>query len=385
MDVLNKEIFKSNWHFFLGLILTLGISWLLFSSSFFNEQSISVIRLKEMNECFKDRQIPCRWVPDLQNLYGYPLFNFHAPLPYYFGELFYLLTNNFILTAKLVFAIPILVSYVFMYLNFKRLNKFISTIIVSLFIVVLTSLIYKREAIGEIWAFMFLSNLLYLIPRLKEQINLKKLLLFAIIISFLITVYNLSFIILLPVILFFFGIIFIKKRQMKFLWFSLAGVFLGILLSSFYLLPMIFERNFIQNNYIPISAKEIPPPATSKLEKLIGDNKIIDYKEGSNWLSFNTETNNHTIIRLNKYYFPNWKIFVDKKEILVEYKDNSMGLMTLILGKGNHTIYAKLEDTPIRSLSNLITLFGFGVTLILFLVSFPRIRKWLLYYKKGVS
>lgn len=381
--MLNKKIFKSNWPFLAGLIIALSLFWIFTGS--FNKGSITVVRLKEMNECFKDGQIPCRWVPDLQNLYGYPLFNFHAPLPYYLGQLIFLLTDNFINAVKIMFSVSIMVSIVFIYLIYKKLNKPITGFIVLFFIFSLIYLIYKRDAIGEMWALMFLSTSAYSIFKLKEQINLKRMLLFALSIAFLITSYDLSFKLLVPLIIIDLVIIFIKKSQIKFLWFSLMGLFLGILLSSFYLLPMIVEKNLVHKNYLPIFVKETPPPATNGFEKLIGDTRVLDYKEGSNWLSFNTETNSHTIIRLHEYYFPNWKIFVDGKEILVEYENNSTGLMSLILGKGNHTIHAKLYNTPIRLLSNLLTLLGVGITVILFLISFANVRKWLLYYKKGIS
>lgn len=347
----------------------------------------SVIRLNEMNECFKDWQIPCRWVPDLQNLYGYPLFNFHAPLPYYFGEIIYLLTNNLIFSASIMFALSIIGSYLFMYLWAKKFwGKLGGSLVAFLYSFTSFTLnFYLKMGIGEMWAFMFLATTLYSVSRLKEQIDLKNILLVGVSLAFLITSYDFSIAILLPVVLVFVALIFFKIRQIKFLWSSLTGLLLGLLLSSFYLLPMLFERNLIHGNYLPIYAKEVPSKPASGYEILTGENKIIDFKEGSNRISFKTETNNYTVIRLHKYYFPTWRIFVDGKEIRVEYKDNSMGLMTLILGKGNHTIDAKLYDTPIRSLSNLITLLGFGITALLFLISFTRVRKWILYYKKGIS
>ena len=85
------ETLKKSWPFILGLVLSLSLLWpLLVAPSFKHHDDVSIIRLYEMDRCFKDGQIPCRWVPDLGNLYGYPLFNYYAPLPYYFGWLIYL-------------------------------------------------------------------------------------------------------------------------------------------------------------------------------------------------------------------------------------------------------------------------------------------------------
>lgn len=139
-------------------------------------------------------------------------------------------------------------------------------------------------------------------------------------------------------------------------------------------------------DYLPIYAKAPPGElATQRYEILTGDSKIIDFKQGTNWLSFKTETKTHTIIRLSQYYFPDWKVFVDGKEIETDYKNNTLGLMTFILGKGNHEVSARLYDTPIRSISNALTMIGFAVSGFLFLISFARIRKWITYYRKRIN
>lgn len=139
-------------------------------------------------------------------------------------------------------------------------------------------------------------------------------------------------------------------------------------------------------DFLPIYAKEPPAElAPARYQILTGDTQISDFKEGTNWLSFSSETKTHTIIRLSRYFFPNWKVFVDGKEIPVDYKNNSLGLTTFILGEGKHLIDVRLYDTPIRSLANVITLAGFAIIVILFLISFSKVRKWILYYQKGIS
>src|SRR3989338_7964146 len=98
---LNKE-------FIIGLILTVALFWPLFASPYFtHHDDVQIIRIFEMDRCFKDHQIPCRWVPDLGGLYGYPIFNYYAPLPYYFGELIFFLTNNLLISAKTLFAVSL--------------------------------------------------------------------------------------------------------------------------------------------------------------------------------------------------------------------------------------------------------------------------------------
>ena len=139
-------------------------------------------------------------------------------------------------------------------------------------------------------------------------------------------------------------------------------------------------------DYLPIYAKEPPAElAIVRYQILTGDTKLIDFKEGTNWINFKTETKTHSIIRLSQYYFPDWRIFVDGQETVVEYKNNSLGLMTIILGKGNHTINARLYDTPIRAISNTITITVFVLSSLLFLSQINRIKKWIGYYRKRIN
>ena len=559
--------------FLIGLILSLSLLWPLFAAPFFNHHDdIQTIRLYEMDKCIKDGQIPCRWVPDLGNLYGYPLFNYYAPLPYYFGEIFYFLTNNLIFSVKVMFAASFLGSFIFMYLLAKKLWGELGGVVSAVFysFAPYHALdFYVRGAMGEMWALMFFPAIFWSYLKLEEKTNISNLLLSAIFIAALITSHNLSAMIFLPVSLSWLLVLYFKKRNKKFLGLSVISIILGLILCSFYLLPVIVEKNlvhvetttvgyfsytehfkglrrlildrnwgygpsvrvvpggekdnfsyqigwihlfgwilalatarvlrrknkwisiviifssvvtllaifmvhprsefiwklieplkylqfpwrfllliifmislisgsvfkmfekrktlvfifmlilvvlfnfsyfkpqkFIYINdeellsgenwirqikrsifdYLPIFAKEPPAElAKDRYEILTGDSKIFDVNWGSNWFNFKTETNTHTIIRISQYYFPDWKIFVDGKEAKFEYKNNSLALMTLILGKGNHIIEGRLFDTPIRSIGNLLSLVSLCVITALFTAQSKIIRRWLKYYRKRVN
>ncbi|KKQ77849.1 MAG: hypothetical protein US99_C0033G0003 [Candidatus Daviesbacteria bacterium GW2011_GWF2_38_6] len=69
----------------------------------------------------------------------------------------------------------------------------------------------------------------------------------------------------------------------------------------------------------------------------------------------------------------------------IEYKDNTLGLMTIILGKGSHQISGRLYDTPVRVVSNFITTVTFIVLAVVFMFQIKRIKKWLLYYRKRID
>lgn len=568
-----KNFLLIHKEFIIGLVLTLSLLWPLWAAPYFtHHDDVQVIRLYEMDKCIKDYQIPCRWVPDLGGLYGYPIFNYYAPLPYYFGELILLLANNLIFAAKVMFGISFLGAYIFMYLLASKLWGKMGGSIAAIFysFAPYHALdFYIRGAMGEMWALMFFPAIFWVLVKLEEKTNIFHLLLLAISLFALIVSHNLSAMIFLPFVLLWAVLLFLKRRNSRFLWFCLGSVIIGIMLSAFYLLPAIFEKDlvhlettvegyfsytehfkgfkklflerswgygssirevpgaekdklsyqigwvhllgwllagvsakilwkkqrwlsaviifcsvsillsvfminprslflwklidllkylqfpwrfllliiffislisgsllslniknknwlwmalilsvvilnfsyfrpekFIQTNdallltgqnwdkqikrsifdYLPIFAKEPPAElAKERYQILTGDSRVFDFKEGTNWFSFKTETRTHTIIRLSQYYFPDWKIYLDGRKAQVEYKNNSLGLMTLILGKGNHTIEAKFYDTPIRTVANLITLGGFIAVVVLCLISSGWVRKWLVYYRKRMN
>lgn len=88
----------------------------LFKRGYFSmHDDLQIGRLYEMELCFRDGQIPCRWVPDMGYSYGYPLFNYYPPFPYYLGMIFRGLGFSFIDSTKILFILGFLASAVFMF------------------------------------------------------------------------------------------------------------------------------------------------------------------------------------------------------------------------------------------------------------------------------
>lgn len=568
-----KQLIFLHKEFLLGIVLALSLLWPIFAAPYFtHHDDVQVIRLHQMNKCIEDHQIPCRWVPDLGGLYGYPLFNYYAPLPYYYGELFYLLTHSFLISVKIMFATAFIGSYLFMYMLARKfwgeLGGSLSAIFYA-FAPYHALDFYVRGAMGEMWGLMFFPAIFWALVRLEEKTNIRNLLFTSIFIFALLISHNLSALIFFPLAFIWVIVLFFKNKNKKLLLYSSTSLILGIFLSAFYLLPVTFEKelvhvetttygyfgytehfkgfkklfldrmwgsgasvrevpggekdgisfqigwihllgwiislyaawklwkkkrflsiviitfsvfilyaSFMINprsefvwkmieplkylqfpwrflmiiiffisflsgsvfliikrnkkiiwlglligvvglnfsyfrpekfiftddakylsgsnwdkqikrsifDYLPIYAKAPPAElAIQRYELITGDSRVYDFKEGTNWISFKTETKIHTIIRLSQYYFPNWKIFVDGKEIKFDYKNNTLGLMTLILGKGDHVVEARLYDTTIRSVSNIITLAGAALMLFLFIVQSKKVRKWVSYYRERVN
>src|SRR3990170_1206496 len=114
---------KLKEYIFIALIFLLSYWALksLFIPGFFPiHDDTQVSRVYEMAKALKDGMFPVRWVADLGYGYGYPIFNFYAPLAYYVGGFFTLLGFYALISTKIMMILGILLSGVFMYLLARK-------------------------------------------------------------------------------------------------------------------------------------------------------------------------------------------------------------------------------------------------------------------------
>src|SRR4030042_4751719 len=140
---------------FLILLIIIPSIYKLIRPGFFTMfDDMQVVRLWQIDKCVKDLQIPCRWLPDLGLGYGYPLFLYYAPLPYYLMEGMHLINFSFIDSVKIGFTASVFLSALFFYLFMryffsKKASLFATFIYV--FAPIRASDIYVRGAMGEVW------------------------------------------------------------------------------------------------------------------------------------------------------------------------------------------------------------------------------------------
>lgn len=243
------KISSSVGFFLLGVTLSSFLLWPFFYAPYFtHHDDVQAIRIYEMSKCLKDHQIPCRWVPDLGNGFGLPIFNYYAPVAYYVGGLFYLIFNNLILSTKLIFIFPFIGSYIFMFFLGQRLwgakGGFISGVFYC-FAPYHSLVTYVRGAMGELWAMMFFPALFWSVLRLNDKQNGFNVILCACFTAFLILSHNLSAMLFLPIVFLFVLILSLKEKNKNFLIKFFYASILGLLLSSFYWLPMSIEKPLV--------------------------------------------------------------------------------------------------------------------------------------------
>jgi hypothetical protein len=113
-------------------------------------------------------------------------------------------------------------------------------------------------------------------------------------------------------------------------------------------------------DYLPIYAT-LPPwqKAPELPEVLEGEAKFLEYKKASNYQEGVVEVGKDATIRLPLFDFPGMEVYVDGQKI------SCLGLITFDLEKGRHTISARLYDTPIRKIGNILSLVSLGAISIL--------------------
>ena len=235
--------------FFLTVIILPTVTFLFRRGFFPMYDDMQVVRLWQMDKCIKDFQIPCRWVPDLGLGYGYPLFIFYAPLPYYLMEIVHLFGFSFINSVKLGFILSIFFSGVFFYLFARNFFNKTASLFVSFLYVYIpfrAASIYVRGAMGEAWGLAIIPFLFWGFENYLKNKGLKSGIIFSFTLATFLITHNLSVFMFLPFFIFWILLrIYIAKVNFFYIKKIIGFGLLGIGLSCFYLIPVIFERNLV--------------------------------------------------------------------------------------------------------------------------------------------
>lgn len=253
MNFLRKIIKHKNFYPLLIIFVfaILAGRTFIFEKGYFNmHDDLQMMRQLEMEKCFLDGQIPCRWVPDMGYGYGFPLFNFYPPLPYLVGEVFRLLHFSFIDTVKLTFALSFILSGITMYLLSKEFFGRWGGVVSSIFYIwapyhsVDT---YVRGAMNEAWALVWFPLILWTSYRLLMQKDRYRPWILGLSLSWvgLLLSHNLMVMIFTPVFGAWCFIFWIKDHKFnKFLQVFISGIF-ALGLSAFFTIPAITEQKLV--------------------------------------------------------------------------------------------------------------------------------------------
>ncbi len=231
-------------------ILSLPAVWSLFHPGFFpsHDGEWMVIRLSDFHRSLVSGQIPVRWAARLNHGYGYPVFNFLYPFSLYLGEFFYLFLGSFVNAIKLVFILSFVLSGVFIYLWLREdWGEWAGMASALLYIYTPYRFldVYVRGSLGEAVAFIFPPLIFWSATKLVKKWNKYYLALGAIAFAGLISSHN-TMAMLFSLV---FGgwVVFrwLLFRQTKVFGRQLVIFFLGLMLSCFFWLPALYDKQFV--------------------------------------------------------------------------------------------------------------------------------------------
>lgn len=234
---------------FLSILISIPTFFRMLRPGIYSMQDFHFFRLVEFNKCFNDLQIPCRWSQEAGLGYGEPLFNFYGQIPYVFGQFLNSFGFSLIDSLKGVFIFSLIGSSISMFLLSKHLfkNNLASVVTTSLYTLAPYRAVdvWVRGALPEALSFVFFPLIILFFERYIEAKNKMDLLFLSVFISLLVLTHNLSVVLFAPFMLcwVFYRLIILKKIKF-FPSIIIAGLF-SILLSSFYILPVIFESQFV--------------------------------------------------------------------------------------------------------------------------------------------
>jgi hypothetical protein len=212
---------------------------------------MQAMRLLELQKCFSDGQVPCRWVPDMGYGYGYPQFNYYGPTPYLIMYFFRLLGFSILDSVKVFVIFISFLGLTLMYLLGKSLwgrwGGFFSSL-VFLYAPYRAVEIYVRGAMGELTALSVAPGLFWGIKRIVEKKRFG-ILFFAFLYSILLTSHNISTMLFTPFLLVWSLLLIVTKKENiknKLILFVkiFSGFFWAFLISAYFLLPAFLEKKY---------------------------------------------------------------------------------------------------------------------------------------------
>ncbi|MBI5358745.1 hypothetical protein HZB69_03940 [Candidatus Amesbacteria bacterium] len=236
--------------FTLLLIPTFG---LMLRSGIYTMHDFHVFRQQQFEKCLIQTQsFPCRWFPDAGLGYGEPVFNFYGQFPYWIGGIFRIMKLSVLDSVKANFILTILASSIAMYFLARKFWSNTGSLVSALFYAYAPYRavdVWVRGALPESLAFVFFPLILLFIK--EFIITNKNKYLFWLILSLasLTLTHNLSLFIFIP-----FGIIWgvywwlRSTKSIHIIYDLISAGLASILLSAFYLLPVLFESSLVTLN-----------------------------------------------------------------------------------------------------------------------------------------
>lgn len=203
-------------------------------------------RIDQFNKSIEDGQVPPRLAPSLNNSIGYPIFVANYQLPYYLSFLPAKVFSSPVFSFKIIMALSYLFSGLFAFLLFRKIGSNFSSLVAAIIYTYTPykfANLYTRAAFGETMALIFVPLLLLSLHLISKKHKYGEL---TLILSFFALVTSHTIVLLVYIPLFVAYLFFIIKPTFFHLKKIAYCLMFGLFLSSFQLLPIIFEKKYLR-------------------------------------------------------------------------------------------------------------------------------------------
>lgn len=240
---------KRNRWYVLIIALSIPAIWdLLLPGYFPMHDDLQILRLQQFHQCFLDGQIPCRWIPDAGYGYGYPMFNYYPPLPYFVAEFFNVIGFNLFWSIKIMFILAMVLPGLTMYHLAKKFFGKLGGLLSALFYVYApyhSVDIYVRGAANEAWALVWFPLIFYNAYQLIQTNKKKYIPFLALSFAALLMSHNVMVLIFSPLFaLWVFYWLAVTNKWQKLKPLILSGLW-SVGLAAFFFLVVLFEKNLV--------------------------------------------------------------------------------------------------------------------------------------------
>lgn len=251
MQKIKKEIISSERFL---ILLIIGVSLIsvfyLLLPGFYEPQDLHhMADIYEMSRAILSGQFPPRFGPDFLYGFGYPLFNFYYPGPFYLGALIYLLGGNLRFSYEAIFEIGVILSSVGFYLfarnHFSKAASLAATVL-YIFTPYKAVEIYVRGAMGEFLSLAFLPWILYFVENFVETKNKKWFILLAVTSFFTVISHNYFWVLIFGFAGFYFLIKSLFDKNYLYIKTLFFAFVFSILASIYWLLPAFNEQKLLK-------------------------------------------------------------------------------------------------------------------------------------------
>ena len=214
---------------------------------FWMQDDLQAFRIQQMDKCFTDFQIPCRWVPDPGYQYGYPQFNYYPPSVYYLGEIIHLTGIQFIDAVKILFILGFILSaltcFIFLKSLFGQWPAFLGAFLYT-YAPYKAVDVYVRGALSEFWAFVFFPLIFWSIYQLIKTGKWKYFIWVSVSIGLLLITHSLMSMIFLPIAGIWAVLWIVLEKKCQTISKIIGGFIVGFMLAAFFVLPMALEKQY---------------------------------------------------------------------------------------------------------------------------------------------